>query len=102
MQDARPQADERQIENEQQDVAEKETGNHRPDKIGPLLKEIYAKRDDYVLYVKADKDLPYSKVIDAMDIASKNGVRVVGAVSDQLPGTKSSVEGDLLDTKKKP
>ena len=71
--------------------------------IGPILKEIYSKRDDYVLYVKADKDLPYSKVIDAMDIASKNGVRVVGAVSDQLPGTKSSVEGDLLnDPKKKP
>ena len=74
--------------------------NKRPiplDSIGPILKEIYAKRDDYVLYVKADKDLPYSKVIDAMDIASKNGVRVVGAVSDQLPGTKSTVEGDLLN-----
>jgi hypothetical protein len=38
-----------------------------------------------------------------MDIASKNGVRVVGAVSDQVPGTKSTVEGDLLnDPKKKP
>ena len=80
--------------------------NKRPiafDSIGPILKEIYSKRDDYVLYVKADKDLPYSKVIDAMDIASKNGVRVVGAVSDQAPGTKSTVEGDLLnDPKKKP
>lgn len=80
--------------------------NKRPipfDSIGPTLKAIYATRDDYVLYVKADKDLPYSKVIDAMDIASKNGVRVVGAVSDQVPGTKSTVEGDLLnDPKKKP
>jgi biopolymer transport protein TolR len=77
--------------------------NKRPiplDSIGPILKEIYSKRDDYVLYVKADKDLPYSKVIDAMDIASKNGVRVVGAVSDQLPGTKSTVEGDLLNDPK--
>ena len=73
------------------------------DSIGPILKQIYANRDDYVLYVKADKDLPYSKVIDAMDIASKNGVRVVGAVSEQEPGTKSTVEGDLLnDPKKKP
>jgi biopolymer transport protein TolR len=71
------------------------------DSIGPILKEIYAKRDDYVLYIKADKDLPYSKVIDAMDVASKNGVRVVGAVSDQLPGTKSTVEGDLLNQPKK-
>jgi biopolymer transport protein ExbD len=80
--------------------------NKRPvpfDSIGLILKEIYSKRDDYVLYVKADRDLPYSKVIDAMDIASKNGVRVVGAVSDQMPGTTSSVEGDLLnDPKKKP
>jgi biopolymer transport protein TolR len=73
------------------------------DSIGPILKSIYANRDDFVLYVKADKDLPYSKVIDAMDIASRNGVRVVGAVSDQMPGTKSTVEGDLLnDPNKKP
>jgi len=80
--------------------------NKRPvplDSLGPMLTEIYANRDDYVLYVKADKDLPYSAVLDAMDIASKNGVRVVGAVSEQVPGTKSSVEGDALvttDTKK--
>jgi biopolymer transport protein ExbD len=73
------------------------------DSIGPVLKAIYATRDDYVLYVKADKDLPYSKVLDAMDIASKNGVRVVGAVSEQQPGTESTVEGDKLnDPKKKP
>jgi biopolymer transport protein ExbD len=67
------------------------------DSIGPLLKEIYANRDDFVLYIKADKNLPYSKVIDAMDIASRNGVRVVGAVSEQVPGTESTVEGDRLD-----
>ena len=76
--------------------------NKRPipfDSIGPVLKEIFSKRDDYVLYVKADKDLPYSKVLDAMDIASKNGVRVVGAVSEQQPGTESTVEGDRLNDK---
>jgi biopolymer transport protein ExbD len=67
------------------------------DSIGPLLKEIYASRDDFVLYIKADKDLPYAKVIDAMDIASRNGVRVVGAVSEQQPGTESTVEGDKLE-----
>jgi biopolymer transport protein ExbD len=74
--------------------------NKRPiplDSIGPLLAEIYATRDDYVLYIKADKDLPYSKVIDAMDIASRNGVRVIGAVSEQTPGTASTVEGDKLE-----
>ena len=80
--------------------------NKRPiplDAIGPILQQIYANRDDYVLYIKADKDLPYAKVIDAMDLASRNGVRVVGAVSEQEPGTQSTVEGDLLnDPKKKP
>ena len=73
--------------------------NKRPiplDSVGPILKDIYSKRDDFVLYIKADKDLPYAKVIDAMDIASKNGVRVVGAISEQQPCTKSTVAGDAL------
>ena len=70
------------------------------------IKHIYdARTIDKILYVKADKDLPYAKVIDAMDIASKNGVRVVGAISEQQPGTKSTVAGDAVDLgggKKKP
>jgi biopolymer transport protein ExbD len=79
--------------------------NKRPisiDTLGETLQRIYANRDDRVLYIKADKELPYAKIIDGMDIASKNGVRVVGAISDQLPGTQSRVEGDALDNKKKP
>jgi biopolymer transport protein TolR len=71
--------------------------NKRPiagDTLGETLKRIFANRDDHVLYVKADKDLPYAAVIDAMDIASKNGVRVVGAIADQIPGTVSTVVGD--------
>lgn len=70
------------------------------DTLGETLKQIYAARDDRVLYIKADKDQPYGAVLEAMDIASKNGVRVVGAISDQMPGTKSTVEGDLLNQKK--
>jgi biopolymer transport protein ExbD len=68
----------------------------RNEALAEMLKEIYDRPDraDYVLYIKADKDLPYAKVLDAMDIASKNGVRVVGAISDQKPGTESTVEGD--------
>jgi biopolymer transport protein ExbD len=70
------------------------------------IKHIYdARTIDKILYVKADKDLPYAKVMDAMDIASKNGVRVVGAISEQQPGTKSTVAGDAVDLgggKKKP
>jgi biopolymer transport protein ExbD len=79
--------------------------NKRPialDTLGQTLQRIYATRDDAILYLKADKDLLYEKIIEGMDIASKNGVRVVGAISDQIPGTKSTVEGDVIESKKKP
>ena len=59
---------------------------------------------DKILYIKADKGLRYEKVIDAIDIASRNGVRVTGMISDQLPGTASTVAGDnpLADKGGKP
>jgi biopolymer transport protein TolR len=65
------------------------------DELPQLLKTIYdARQIDKILYLKADKTLDYSKVLDAIDIASKNGVRVVGMISDQKPGTASTVAGD--------
>jgi biopolymer transport protein TolR len=71
-----------------------------PASVGPALAHIYKDqpRDDYVMYLKADKGLDYAKVIDAMDIAMKNGVRVVGMISDQKPGTVSTVAGDTKET----
>ncbi|MBL8960951.1 MAG: biopolymer transporter ExbD [Gemmatimonadetes bacterium] len=72
-----------------------EPGADQNEKIGNILRAIYDKRTvDKILYIKAHKELEYGKILDAMDIASKAGVRVVGAVSDQRPGTTSSVEGD--------
>jgi len=60
-----------------------------------LLKQIYSARtEDKILYFKADKELAYSKVLDALDVASKNGVRVIGMISDQRRGTTSTVSGD--------
>jgi biopolymer transport protein ExbD len=71
--------------------------------LAKVLTSIYTARTvDKILYVKADKNLDYGKVLDAMDIASHNGVRVVGAISDQRPGTESTVPGDLPNTKKGP
>ncbi len=68
----------------------------RNEELGDHLSKIYAARTtDKILYVKAHRALEYEKVLDAMDVASKNGVRVVGAISDQRPGTMSSVEGDV-------
>jgi len=72
--------------------------NKRPiknDDLPTLLKQIYEVRtEDKILYLKADKTLNYAKVLDAIDIASKNGVRMVGMISDQRQGTVSTVAGD--------
>ena len=67
----------------------------RYEDIETRLRQIYDQRtEDKVLYLKADKELDYEKVIDALDIAAKAGVRVTGMISDQSPGTRSTVEGD--------
>ena len=63
--------------------------------LGEQLKAVYeARTTDKILYIKAHRDLEFEKVLDAIDVASKNGVRVVGAISDQRPGTESTVPGD--------
>ena len=72
--------------------------NKRPiknEELPSLLKTIFdARTEDKIMYLKADKTLDYGKVIDAMDIAMKNGVRMVGMISDQRQGTVSTVAGD--------
>ena len=79
--------------------------NKRPiaeDTLDETIKRIYdARTVDKILYIKADKNLKFKFVAKAMDIAAKNGVRVVGAVSDQKMGTQSTVAGDVVDEKKK-
>jgi biopolymer transport protein ExbD len=69
------------------------------DDLAPMLKKIFDVRtEDKILYLKADKTLDYAKVLDAIDLASKNGVRVVGMISDQRSGTVSTVAGDSKNT----
>ena len=73
--------------------------NKRPiskEAIAGEIKRIYdARQVDKIMYLKADKDLEYSKVVDATDMAAKNGVRMVALISDQKMGTVSTVEGDV-------
>jgi biopolymer transport protein ExbD len=65
--------------------------------LGAQLKAIYDVRTiDKILYVKADKNLDYVKVIDALDIAAVAGVRMTGLITDQRPGTVSTVASDLI------
>jgi biopolymer transport protein ExbD len=67
----------------------------RNETLGEQLKRIYdARTVDKILFVKAHRELQYQAVLDAIDVASKSGVRVVGAISDQRAGTESSVAED--------
>ena len=66
------------------------------ERLEELLTTKYtARTQDKIMYLKAHKDLEYGKVMDAIDIAAKAGVRVTGMITDQRSGTKSVVEGDL-------
>jgi biopolymer transport protein ExbD len=65
--------------------------------LGPVLTDIYNKRTiDKVLYVKADKNLKYAKVVDALQVAAESGVRKSAMVTDQAPKTMSRIESDNI------
>ena len=71
---------------------------YNKDDLGPLIKAIYSApgRDDFTMYLRAHGELTYDKVEEAMDIAMKNGVRVMGLIGEQKPGTVSTVAGDAV------
>ena len=71
---------------------------YNKDDLGPLIKAIYSApgREDFTMYLRAHGDLTYDKVVDAMDVAMKNGVRVMGLIGEQKPGTVSTVKGDAV------
>jgi len=69
----------------------------RNEDMPTLVGQIYLKeRPDYIMYVKAHKDLEYLKVINALDILSRNGVRVAALITEQTPNTESLVESDRI------
>jgi len=68
----------------------------RNEQLEQQLRQIYESRtEDKILYVRADKDLEYSKVQDAVDVAAKAGVRVTGLISEQPPGTEGQSVDDV-------
>jgi biopolymer transport protein ExbD len=50
------------------------------------LRPRYETREDKILYLKADNQLAYGKVQDAIETARKAGVRVVAAVTERQGG----------------
>jgi biopolymer transport protein ExbD len=55
-------------------------------------------REEFVLYVRAHKELEFGLVQEALDIAARAGVAKSGMISEQVPGTESTVPGDVQNT----
>jgi biopolymer transport protein TolR len=51
--------------------------------LSDSLTTIFAGRGEAILYLKAHRGLPYEVVQQAWNIASRSGVRVVAAITDQ-------------------
>jgi biopolymer transport protein ExbD len=69
----------------------------RNEDLPTLVGQLYlTERPDYIMYVKAHKELEYLKVVNALDILSRNGVRVAALITEQTPNTESLVESDRI------
>lgn len=59
------------------------------------LRAIYGARPgDHLLYLRADRSLPYRVVLDAIDAARAAGVRTVGAISQPRGLRADSADGE--------
>jgi biopolymer transport protein TolR len=67
-----------------------------PERLGPALSALYPPESpNRVLYLKAHKELSYGPVADALEVASRSGVAVVGLVAEQRPAVAGNVRGSL-------
>jgi len=65
------------------------------DQLPGRLEAIYASRSkDKVLFLKADQNIEFGRVQQAIEIARKAGVRVVGAITEQKQMLTKKKEGD--------
>jgi biopolymer transport protein TolR len=59
--------------------------------LAAALRSSYASGvTDRVLYVRADKDVEYGVVQDALDLAAKSGAVVVGMIAEQPPSKRGA------------
>lgn len=52
------------------------------DHLGKKIQQVYGRRKDKTLYVKADKTLPYGFIIETMDQVQTAGVKKIGMVTE--------------------
>ena len=50
--------------------------------VGEELRRIYAVRQDKTIFIRADAKVPYSKVIELIDIAKGAGVDTTGLIPE--------------------
>jgi len=50
------------------------------------LKEMFEYRTDKVVFLRADKDVPYGFVITVMDKIKKAGIQTLGMITEPIPG----------------
>lgn len=63
-----------------------------PGELTARLRALYAARPgDHLLYLRADRALPWSAVLSAVDAARAAGVRTIGAISTPRRGLADSV-----------
>lgn len=50
--------------------------------VGDELRRIYATRQEKTAFIRADAKLPYSKIIELLDLAKGAGVEVIGIIPE--------------------
>ena len=64
------------------------------DAVPVMLVDEFARHPtDKVLFIKADRELAYGEIMQAMDMARSAGARVVAAVAEQYPSTDKQRKG---------
>ncbi len=67
-----------------------------PGTLGDQLRAIFAARtEDKILYFKADNQLKYGKIQEAVEIARQSGVRVVSAITEPAVGRPLQERGEV-------
>jgi biopolymer transport protein ExbD len=56
------------------------------EQVEAMLRSMYAGRDDKLLYFKADVNLKYSQIQEAVEIGRRAGARVLVAITDKKGG----------------
>jgi biopolymer transport protein TolR len=69
----------------------------RGDLLEDQLKSIFAAREtDKILFFRADQNLKFEKIQEAVEVARRSGVRVLAAITD-----RQAEQGGLFEQKKK-